>query len=390
MSTRQCAQTSERDAVQAGLQSPHFVAQCRIRAADRDPRRDLLHGQRCDGTRGDAPLPVPCLQLRAAARIDDGAQPHPRVRGRAHRAMLSGCVHGRACPLLHGEVLRRPPGDREFGVLCLVAAGHPIAIGEQLCPVRVDEDGAERLVAGVQGFTRQVHAGPTETAVILGEVRLLCHALHPIITGAPLWPGPSPGVQCSGRSDRTASEGEDLPQHVVPGGGFVVHLVAHTRVDAGPHIGMAARMQTVRNVVGALAVVRDRVLVPGEDEHGKGRGQARIELLAVGSVVELDEAWRKRTLIGAPKLLKGSRPWSATTSSSSATQAVGPASSPKRSVKPAKSGPTTASGAGAVRSSLRASAARVSRSSVCSLTMAAQVVAIEFQTVAAANNYWRG
>src|SRR5699024_11730570 len=86
------------------------------------------------------------------------------------RAVLARGVYGRSHPLLRSQVRCRPSGDLELRVTRVIAAGNPIAVGEELAALGVDQHGPERFVSGLERFSCQVDAAAKESAVIVIEI----------------------------------------------------------------------------------------------------------------------------------------------------------------------------------------------------------------------------
>ena len=120
------------------------------------------------GAGAGSPLGQPADQLRRGHGVHDPAEPHPAVRGRAHRAVLARGVDRRGRALLGRQVVRRPLRDLELRVPGLVAVLDPVAVLEPHHPVarrrartrtarhrrRVPRGPAPRSAAGGAGRSR--------------------------------------------------------------------------------------------------------------------------------------------------------------------------------------------------------------------------------------------
>src|SRR5690606_8881540 len=120
--------TGSRHAVEARVERPDLGGELVGRAAHGYARRDVADRERAHGSGRHAPLVEPADELRRARRVDDRAEPDPRVRRAAHRAVLAGRVDGRGAPLLGGQVLGGPAGDLELRVPGRVAVLDTVAV----------------------------------------------------------------------------------------------------------------------------------------------------------------------------------------------------------------------------------------------------------------------
>ena len=151
---------------------PHPVpAQSHVHGKERGGDARGHRGDRQRGHRGRraAPLLAPAGQLLGRRGIDDAAQTDPRVRGRAHRAVLAGGVHGGPDPAHGRDVVDGPRGDRELGMTGGVPVLHPVAVLEQGGAVGVDQDGPERLVTVLQRLPGQFDATLEVGDVAVGQ-----------------------------------------------------------------------------------------------------------------------------------------------------------------------------------------------------------------------------
>jgi RNA polymerase sigma-70 factor (TIGR02960 family) len=158
-----------RSAAEPPVQLPDLVIQAGYRALHGQPGSDGADRQRAHRGRGHAELGEPAGQLLGRAHVDDAAQTDPGVRGRAHRAVLSGGEHGRGCPLAGRHVLGRPAGQLEFRVPGRVTqAVLPVAVLGQHLAVPADQHRAEREIPGLERFGGQFDA-PAQVAQLLGR-----------------------------------------------------------------------------------------------------------------------------------------------------------------------------------------------------------------------------
>ena len=86
--------------------------------------------------------------------------------------MLARGVDRRAGALLGREIGRRPAGQGELGVLGLVAGRGAVPVLGAHHAVGVDQDGAERLVTGVERLPGQLDAAPQmpQIGLVHGEM----------------------------------------------------------------------------------------------------------------------------------------------------------------------------------------------------------------------------
>src|SRR5699024_3691925 len=128
---------SERDSIQSCLQPTQLIAEIRVRSGGVDVGCDGVDRKRQNGACGKAPFLTPRRQLFAAASVDDSREPDPCMGRRADRAVFARGLYGRSLSLVPGQVRYRAPGDLEFGVARVIAAGYSIAIGEELSTVGI-------------------------------------------------------------------------------------------------------------------------------------------------------------------------------------------------------------------------------------------------------------
>src|SRR5699024_414518 len=140
------------------VQGFHLLIEPRYGAADGDLWRYLLNRERRNRAGFEAPFSQPGDELLGGVHVHNVAEADPRVGGRAHRAVFAGGVDGCFRPLLRTHVLRRPPGEAEFRVPGLIAAGDPVAILGADVSRRVDEDGAEGSVPGLECLAAKLDA----------------------------------------------------------------------------------------------------------------------------------------------------------------------------------------------------------------------------------------
>lgn len=135
------------------MESLDLLVQTLDRPLNLKTRGDLLDAQRADGAPPHTVLVPPGAQLLRRGRVHDPPEPAPRVRRRAHGAVLPARVDGRRGALGRREVPLRPPGERELGVQGGVGPrGLAVAVRLEDVPRARDEDGAEGPVAGLEGL----------------------------------------------------------------------------------------------------------------------------------------------------------------------------------------------------------------------------------------------
>lgn len=123
-----------------------------------------------DGRRGNAEFVQPPCELLGRTHVHDSPETHPRVGGSAHRAVFTRGVDRRPRTVVRGQTIRGKASDLELGMACPVPTGHPVVILEQYGPIRRDQHGTERFVAGVERGLREFDA----TAEV-GVVRIVDH-----------------------------------------------------------------------------------------------------------------------------------------------------------------------------------------------------------------------
>src|SRR5690606_2131482 len=98
--------------------------------------------------------------------IDDTAEPDPSMRGGAHGAVFARGVDRGPRSLFRAQILRRPPGNRKFGMPGVIASRNSIAIFEQHFAMARHQYRPEGFIAGFERGFGQVHA-PTQMDTIL-------------------------------------------------------------------------------------------------------------------------------------------------------------------------------------------------------------------------------
>ncbi len=133
------------------------------------PGATVVIGSAATGDGGEPHSARHWLSCARRGGIDDAAQAHPRVACRAHRAVLTGGVHGRARPVVGSQVVDGPAGDRELGVAGVVAVLDAVAVLVERGAVCVDQDRAERFVAVVERLAREFHAAAEPFEVVVAD-----------------------------------------------------------------------------------------------------------------------------------------------------------------------------------------------------------------------------
>src|SRR5690606_7434389 len=105
-------------------------------------------------------LVEPPDELLGGRRVDDPPQADPAVRGRTHRAVLTGGVDGRGGAPVGFEMFGGPSCELELGMPGAVAACDAVAVLGQDLAVRIDEPRPARLVAGRARLLREFDAPP--------------------------------------------------------------------------------------------------------------------------------------------------------------------------------------------------------------------------------------
>src|SRR5690606_17132733 len=123
-------------------------------------RHDLADRQWTDRCRWHAHLVEPPDELLGGRRVDDPPQADPAVRGRTHRAVLTGGVDGCGGAPVGFEMFGGPSCELELGMPGAVAACDAVAVLGQDLAVRIDEHRPERLVAGRDRLLREFDAPP--------------------------------------------------------------------------------------------------------------------------------------------------------------------------------------------------------------------------------------